>query len=111
MHERITLGQYIAKRRQEKGLSLRTAAGRCGMSHTYLASIENGDNSNPTVDMLRGIANGLAVPYETLDRIARGLPPDDATIATETAELMALWDQVPEDRREAALRMLRGLAE
>jgi hypothetical protein len=40
-----------------------------------------------------------------------GLPVDRADEDAMTAELMALFRQVPPDRKEAALLMLRSLAE
>jgi transcriptional regulator with XRE-family HTH domain len=74
-----------------------------------LSAIEAGRGSIPRQDTMAKIARGLDVPYTMLDRIARGLPADDAAIDRTTDELLAAWERLPEDRREMALRMIQAL--
>jgi len=105
-----TLRQFVIAERTRLQLSQRELAKAGKISHSIIARLEAGQvPSMPKPAALEGIARGLRIPYEVLDRIVRCLPPEDAD--AQEAELIALWEKVPEDRKEAALRMLRGLAE
>lgn len=106
-----TLGEFVKERRNSLRLTLRDLGKKSGLDPSYISRIERGEYSNPTVTALDGLAKGLKVPYSELDRIARGLPVDQADEDAKVAELMDLFRQVPPERQEAALRMLRSLAE
>jgi transcriptional regulator with XRE-family HTH domain len=112
------LGDFVRSRREDVlRLSQLDLGKLCGLSAAYIHQIETGINPStgrgfsPKVDTLRKLAKGLGSPYETLDRLARGLPIDQADEAAKVAEIMELLRQVPPDRMEAAMRMLRSLAE
>ena len=50
-------GAYLARAREDANLSLRAAAGKVGISHTYLAQMEQYDlRSMPEVKLLRKLA-------------------------------------------------------
>lgn len=65
----MELGKIIAfnlkKLRTERNLSLGQLATESGISKTMLSDIEKG-NSNPTINTIWKIANGLKVPYTKL---------------------------------------------
>lgn len=65
----MELGKIIAlnlkKLRTERNLSLGQLAAEAGISKTMLSDIEKG-NSNPTINTIWKIANGLKVPYTKL---------------------------------------------
>lgn len=65
----MELGRIIAlnlkKLRTERNLSLGQLAAECGISKTMLSDIEKG-GSNPTINTIWKIANGLKVPYTRL---------------------------------------------
>lgn len=71
----MELGKIIARNlyelRVERNLSLGDLARESGISKTMLSDIEKG-NSNPTINTIWKIANGLKVPYTKLiDNIER----------------------------------------
>lgn len=55
------LGRRIQKRREQMGLSLRTLAGRSGVTASFLSQVERGQ-TNPSLNSLQGIAKTLQVP-------------------------------------------------
>lgn len=59
------LGENLRRLRNERNLSLGQLAERSGVSKVMLSQIERGD-SNPTVNTLWKIANGLGVSYSSL---------------------------------------------
>lgn len=65
----MELGQIIAfnlkKLRKDRNLSLGQLAAESGISKTMLSDIEKG-SSNPTINTIWKIANGLKVPYTKL---------------------------------------------
>lgn len=55
------VGQRIRMLREQRNLSLRALAERCGLSINAISKIEHGENS-PTVASLHLLASGLGVP-------------------------------------------------
>jgi transcriptional regulator with XRE-family HTH domain len=80
------LGQFIRVQRQLAQLSLRELAERARVSNPYLSQIERGLHE-PSVRVLKAIANALGLPAETLLAEAGLLEDDDeaAPLATESA--------------------------
>ncbi len=62
----MDFGQYVRKKRKDKGLSLREAAKRSHMSHPYLSQLENSVNKKPSPDIIRKISTGLNISYVEL---------------------------------------------
>lgn len=58
-------GSSIKELRLSMGLSIRALARRADVSVAYLSKLERGE-SNPTIGLLRRIAEALNVPLETL---------------------------------------------
>jgi HTH-type transcriptional regulator, competence development regulator len=57
----MEFGQYVKEIRKTKGLSLREAAKRSGVSHPYLSQLENGKNDKPSLEIINKLAKGLGV--------------------------------------------------
>jgi transcriptional regulator with XRE-family HTH domain len=68
----MELGERLRRIRIKKNLSLREAAERIGVSHTYLNSLEKGMHPqtgkpvNPSAKTLRGISKAYGIPIEEL---------------------------------------------
>lgn len=71
----FSLSHFVKKRREELEYSLRDLAEKSGLSKSYLSRIENGEAGSLTLEALDGLAKGLRVPFETILRAAKGLPP------------------------------------
>ncbi|HZW67998.1 MAG TPA: helix-turn-helix transcriptional regulator [Pseudogracilibacillus sp.] len=59
------LGEFIQQKRLEKDISIRQLAKYTGVSAAYISQIENNYRRNPTAHVLRSLADGLGIPYET----------------------------------------------
>jgi len=64
--EKMTLAQFVKKKREEKNYSIRELAEKAGVSHSEIARIEKGERTNPSASMLRAIATALFVPITEL---------------------------------------------
>src|SRR5258705_7877721 len=108
-----TLAEYVRRVRDEKNLSL-TDVERQSARHgekiagSYVSRIENGHNKNPGPGKLKALARGLEVPEEELTAVAFGRAPRSANEARE-GRLLAYFRELPEDRQEDILRMIRAL--
>ncbi|NLU50662.1 MAG: helix-turn-helix domain-containing protein [Syntrophomonadaceae bacterium] len=64
-----TLGEFIGSVRRRKGLSLRDLATRCGLSHSYIDSLEKGLDPrtgkpvSPTLETIQKLADGLDMTF------------------------------------------------
>jgi len=61
-----SLGAYLRSERESAGLSLRQLAELSHVAHGYLARLERGEQSNPTIDMLQKIAEALSLDFDEL---------------------------------------------
>lgn len=66
----IKFGQTIKDIRKTKGLTLRQAAQRGGLSYSFLSLVEQGKRSLPKVETLKKIAKGLNVPDSQIFELA-----------------------------------------
>jgi transcriptional regulator with XRE-family HTH domain len=68
------IGQRLRRVREEQGLSLRSLAGKIGVTASLLSQIETGQ-VNPSVDTLFGLTEGLGVPmcyfFEDEEHVSR----------------------------------------
>jgi transcriptional regulator with XRE-family HTH domain len=71
----LIIAGNLKKLRTERNLSLGQLSSLCGVSKVMLSQIEKGD-TNPTINVLWKIANGLKVPYTAL----LDQPPDNTTV-------------------------------
>ena len=64
--DKITLAEFIKKKREEKNWSMRELAEKAGVSHSEIARIEKGERTNPSAQMLRAIATALHISITDL---------------------------------------------
>lgn len=74
------VAENLRKLRQDRKLSLQDLSEICGVSKSMLGEIERG-TSNPTINVLWKIANGLKIPFTALTTAAR--PPVQLVRSTE----------------------------
>ncbi len=103
------LGAFIRAHRSTAGLSLRDLAERTRVSNAYLSQVERGLHE-PSITVLRAIADALGVPLESL--LARAgafdspVPEASATPDTEAAILQD--PNLSEPQRVALLSVYRS---
>ena len=78
------LGGYIRAQRQYHQLSQRQLAGLAELSDTYMSQLERGLHE-PSVRVLRALAEGLGLEPSHLIMQAAGLSPDEPSVSTEQA--------------------------
>jgi len=61
----MNIGNAIKDLRKQKGLKQTDFADQCGLSQSYLSSIEKG-RKEPTLSILKQIANALSIPMPVL---------------------------------------------
>lgn len=72
----VRIGQRIRARRQQRGLSLRVAAGLAGIDYSTLGRIERGENPATNRFTLAAIARVLKCPVDYLTGVAVPSGPD-----------------------------------
>ncbi|WP_422444296.1 helix-turn-helix domain-containing protein [Thermoanaerobacterium sp. DL9XJH110] len=84
----MTLGEVIKKYREENNLSLREFADKCGLSHAYIAKLEegkdprSGKNIEPTLDTVKRISEAINLPLDELLQMIGYIEPDTPTPAS-----------------------------
>jgi XRE family aerobic/anaerobic benzoate catabolism transcriptional regulator len=115
------VGALVRSSRAKRGITRRQLAEQSGASERYLAQIESGQG-NPSVAILKGIADALDVPVaellpgaggrgdafnRILDLIA-GVPPSELTAIADLIEGRTTADLAADRARRIALVGLRG---
>lgn len=105
----VQLGEYIKAERKRRKMALRELADLAGVSASMLNRLENGQIKRPSQQTLEGVSKGLLIPYEKLDRIARGLSPETSKADGMTPEVESLARELvklPPDKLDAIKRLL-----
>jgi transcriptional regulator with XRE-family HTH domain len=106
------LGTLLADLRVAKGLSLRQVeeATDRAVSNAYLSQLEKGKIRKPSPNVLRGLAEVYAVPYEALMERAGYLLPSDGRAGARRKRLAALAiDDLTAEEEEELLKYLAFL--
>jgi transcriptional regulator with XRE-family HTH domain len=98
------LGGYIRAQRELAALSLRQLADMSHVSNAYLSQVERGLHQ-PSLKVLRSIANALNVSAESLLTQAGLIDPDSAGPGTEAAILADL--ALTEEEKQVLLGLYR----
>ena len=108
----LSLANYVRRTRLEKNLSLSSVSARSRgqIGKTHINRIENGIVTRVSLSKLRALALGLSVPVEEILAVAQGNPPEVDTCPSE-ATLLKYFRQLPVDRQNDLLIMVRALAE
>lgn len=83
----MEIGQFVKQYRQKNRLALRKFAEICGVSHSYIAMLENGKNSKtgepivPSLSMLKKLSTGMGMSINELISIS-----DDCPVSLNPAE-------------------------
>jgi transcriptional regulator with XRE-family HTH domain len=78
------LGEHIRSQRRFNQLSQRELARLADLSDTYMSQLERGLHE-PSIRVLRSLANSLGIKPTELIMYAAGLPVDQAEMTTEDA--------------------------
>jgi transcriptional regulator with XRE-family HTH domain len=104
----LALGQVIRTQRQLSKLSLRDLAALTDVSNAYLSQIERGMHE-PSVRVLRSIAEALDVPADALLRDAGLLAEDEEPSESASAEAAIRADRdLTDAQKEALLAVYRS---
>lgn len=101
------LALWLSNKLKACNMSARELGRRIGVSHGHANNIVNG-TTIPSAQVCNDIARVLAVPPETVLRMAGHLPPlpEDRQI---TSEAMALFRELPEYDQENILEQIRAV--
>jgi transcriptional regulator with XRE-family HTH domain len=103
-----TFGQLVRRRREEKRYGLREAAGRIGITPTYLSKIERGEFKPPSEETIRGIARLLELDADDLIMLAGKIPSDLVRIILERPREMITLLRAASGLSAAELEELMG---
>jgi len=103
--QREALGTFIRAQRKLASLSLREMAEVTKVSNAYLSQLERGLHQ-PSVPVLRSIAQALGVTTETLLAQSGLLDPQDLPPATEA--VIRQDARLSEEQKDALLRVYRS---
>jgi transcriptional regulator with XRE-family HTH domain len=104
----LALGQVIRTQRQLSKLSLRDLAALTDVSNAYLSQIERGMHE-PSVRVLRSIAEALEIPADSLLRDAGLLTEDEEPSEPASAEAAIRADRdLTDAQKEALLAVYRS---
>jgi transcriptional regulator with XRE-family HTH domain len=106
------LGEYIRLQRQMAELSLRGMAELTKVSNAYLSQIERGLHQ-PSLRVLRAIADALGIPADTLlaeAGLLTGPEPSDET-RSGTEDAIRSDPALTPEEREALLRIYRSFVD
>ncbi|GGB42537.1 hypothetical protein GCM10011409_20140 [Lentibacillus populi] len=106
----MKFGDYIKKAREQKGLSLREAANRSGISHPYLSQLENGKtkNPNPSRKTVIKLTDGLGISRVEALRIAGYLSDKDYEAISKLKKEQNLEVKVSDKKTYLLDKLLKG---
>lgn len=120
----MKLGELVKKYRQDHSLTVREFAVKCGVSHGYVAMLENGKNSKtglpitPSLVTLNKIATGLGLTIDELIATVDDMPVTLQTVPDRSSDrtsdfkkaLLELADYIPEEMQEHFLELTKAYA-
>lgn len=95
----------IRQRLDELGLSMKATSIAAGLGETAIRDILNREGHSPKESTIKKLAPELQT---TVIWLMTGRGEKDGK---DTAEIVNLWDRIPDQYRGAAQQMLEGLAE
>lgn len=101
------LGDYIRKQRTTARLTLKSVAGRAGVSIPYLSQVERGLR-RPSAEILQAIAKGLRISAETL-YVQAGIL-DQRPVPDVAAAIMGA-PTITERQKQALIQIYRAFSE
>lgn len=104
----LSLGEFIKAQRHLNKMSQRELARLSDLSDTYMSQLERGRHE-PSLSVLRALAESLGIRPDQLILYAAGLPLPDDTTATEDA--IRGDPRLSGEQRTALLAVLRSYVE
>jgi transcriptional regulator with XRE-family HTH domain len=101
-------GAYIRSQRQMAQLTLRQLADLASISNPYLSQIERGLHQ-PSVAVIRSIADALNLSADVLLAQVAGLDPDAAVPALDTEAAITADPRLSADQKAALLSVYRTM--
>jgi transcriptional regulator with XRE-family HTH domain len=98
-----TLGGRLRQLRTDKGLGVREAAGKAGITHGYLSQIESGKIREPAPQILQKLAEAYDEPFVLLMEWAGYLEPDEAGLSANQQRALKIVGD-PTDQELKAIR-------
>lgn len=96
----MKLGSRIRYWRKRRGLSQAALTEASGVNRRYLSLLENGKNTNPSLDVLDRLADALGI--DVTDLLANGDP--------DRAAVIDLWPRLSPENRGAVRSVAETLA-
>ena len=84
----MLFGEYINKKRQQKGKTLRGFAEELDISPSYLSDIENGNRSAPNQDVLNKMIELLELNKEESNKLLDLAAASKETVADDLKEMI-----------------------
>lgn len=100
------VGQRVAQARRDRGWTQEQLAEAIAIEPVSLSRLETGDRTL-SLSTLAGFADVLQVSVGDLLDVARSLP--EATMRPDEAELLRLFQGLPESKQDILLRLARDL--
>jgi transcriptional regulator with XRE-family HTH domain len=101
-------GKYLRSQRQLLGLTLRELSEITKISNPYLSQIERGLHQ-PSIKVIKSLADALNLSAETMLAQAAGLDDDDSTPANSDTEAAIRADtRLSESQKQALLSVYRS---
>ena len=120
----MDIGTIIKNYRLKNKISIRDFAGKCGVSHSYIAMLESNKNSKtgepiiPTISRMKKIAMGLGITVNELiaqcDDTLVSLssdnknPPEELKLREGEEELLKLIRLMPAEMKSLYIETLRA---
>ena len=104
------LGEYIRAQRQLSQLSQRQLARLSDVSDTYMSQLERGLHE-PSIRVLRALADSLGIRPDQLIMYAAGLPVDDEGSAMKTETAIRKDPRFTDRQKRALLAIVRSYLE
>lgn len=106
----LGLGMYLRSLRDARGLTLRDAEEKSGISNAFLSQVESGKVKHPSPIILYKLANLYEVPYEILmDRAGYPVPQKAKEIENNASAVFHRLGQISVDEEQALLDYLSFL--
>lgn len=109
------LAEYIQKQMRRMGLDASGLAQAAKLPESTARPIIRGSTRTPDIVTLHAFAKPLGVSFESLCRVAVGLPADAPELIPEPSatrrELLELFDSLEPEAQDRAVKVLRTLVD
>lgn len=109
------LTDLLLNTRKEKDYTLKQAAYKTGLSHTYISQLERGLRATPVPEDLRKIAKGFGLNYNYLMEVAGYIDTTEDKINDPYGILMfsdqESFESLPQEQKDLILNSLREQAD